>query len=93
MKLYPESNGTSARRGQARRVSSAAKFSLAARATSAASVGSPTTSPASLTVASLHSARRRARRVKSGTDVPATDSISPDFLYPSPSTVYQWSPK
>ena len=52
--LEAESNGTSATRGYSRRVSSASTPSLAASTTRAASVGSPITSPASDTVASLH---------------------------------------
>ena len=55
MNLYAESNGTSAARGYCVRVSSASAPIFAASTTSAASVGSPTTSPSSDTVASLHS--------------------------------------
>ena len=66
MNLYSESNGTSARRGSVRRVSSASTPILAASTTSAASVGSPMIDSSSATVASLHSTRPSARRVKSG---------------------------
>ena len=79
MNLYAESNGTSASRGYARRVSSALTPSFAARTTSAASVGSPITVPSSPTVASVSRASPSARRVKSGTGTPATDSIVPVF--------------
>ena len=66
MNLYSESNGTSARRGSARRVSSASTPILAASTTSAASVGSPMIDSSSATVASLHSARPSARPVEVG---------------------------
>ena len=77
MNLYSESNGTSASRGYVRRVSSASTPSFAARTTRAASVGSPTTSPASDTVASLSRTSAYASRVKSGTGAPATDRMFP----------------
>ena len=66
MNLYSESNGTSARRGSASRVSSASTPIFAASTTNAASVGSPMTAPSSPTVASVHSTRPSARRRKSG---------------------------
>ena len=55
MNLYSESNGTSATRGNSRRVSSTSIPPFAASTTRAASVGSPTISP-SWTAASLASA-------------------------------------
>ena len=79
MNLYSESNGTSARRGSASRVSSASAPIFAASTTNAASVGSPMTDPSSPTVASVHSIRPSARRRKSGSSPPATPRIAPVF--------------
>jgi hypothetical protein len=79
MNLYSESNGTSARRGRLRRVSSASTPILAARTTSAASVGSPITDSSSPTVASLERASPSPRREKSGGSAPATPVIAPVF--------------
>ena len=72
MNLYSESNGTSARRGRASRVSPASTPIFAASTTNAASVGSPMTDSSSPTVASVHSTRPRARFRKSGGCAPAT---------------------
>ena len=77
MNLYSESNGTSARRGRASRVSPASTPIFAASTTNAASVGSPMTDPSSPTVASVHSTRPRARLRKSGSCPPATPRIAP----------------
>ena len=79
MNLYSESNGTSARRGMASLVCSAPTPIFAASTTKAASVGSPMTDPSSLTVASVHSTRPRARLRKSGRFPPATPRIAPVF--------------
>ena len=77
MNLYSESNGTSASRGYARRVSSTSTPIFAARTTRAASVGSPITEPSSPTTASVSSASPSASLVKSGTGAPATEVIGP----------------
>jgi hypothetical protein len=79
MNLYSESNGTSARRGRASRVSGASAPIFAASTTKAASVGSPMTDPSSPTVASVHRIRPMARRRKSGAAPPATPRIAPVF--------------
>ena len=79
MNLYSESNGTSARRGMASRVSPASTPIFAASTTNAASVGSPMSDPSSATVASVHSTRPRARLRKSGSFPPATPRIAPVF--------------
>ncbi len=79
MNLYAESNGTAATRGYVRRVSGASTPIFAASTTSAASVGSPTTSPVPETVASLSRHNPYASSVKSGTASPATWVIFPDL--------------
>ena len=95
MNLYSESNGTSARRGSASRVSSASTPIFAASTTKAASVGSPMTD---LVVADggvgAQSTRPRARRRKSGTSPPPTPRIAPGLavagaLDPVPVTARQ----
>ncbi len=78
MNLYSESNGTSAMRGNARRVSSASTPIFAASTTSAASVGSPMIDSSAATVASLHNARPSARPLKSGVGSPAGPRMAPD---------------
>ena len=78
MNLYSESNGTSATRGNVRRVSSASTPILAASTTSAASVGSPMIDSSAATVASLLNASPSASGVKSGVGSPAGPRMAPD---------------
>src|SRR5664280_2240554 len=84
--LYAESNGTSARRGRARRAAVVSMPPFSASTANAPSVGSPTSCP-SRRAASLHSAIATRASWSGGTGSPSVERTCPLAVYPSPLTV------